>query len=242
MIVEADAFAGVCEVTGDGPPLVLLASPLARAKTYRAPAAALGRTFRAHTVEPPGCGLASHVREGWPVGRYADWMARFIAAVGLERPVVVGHSHGGAIAVALAARHPERVGRLVVADATGPGRVPFTGAFAGGVVDVMLDLPLVVRAWHHVAGNLVRHPRNFVRQTWDSLDPGVEADCTHVRVPTLVAWGRRTHAFPLRNGRGYARLIPGARLYVCPTGSHNWSIRRPDEFASAVTRFVREAP
>ena len=236
-----DGVKGACEVVGDGPPLVLLASPLARAKTYRPTAARLAETFRVHTVELPGCGRADRVAEGWSVGRYADWVAGFIAAAGLGRPVVIGHSHAGPIGVVLAARYPDRVGRLVVADATGPGPRPLVPVLVGGVIDLLLELPLVVRAWHHVAGNLVRHPRNFVRQARDSLTLDVTADAARVAVPTLVAWGRKSHAFPLRCGQEYERLIPGARMYVSPEGSHNWAISRADEFAAAVTEFVGEA-
>ena len=231
---------GVCEVAGDGPPLVLLASPLARAKTYRPTAARLAATFRVHTLEMPGSGQADRVTEGWSVGQYADWAAGFIAAAGLERPVVIGHSHGGSFGVVLTARYPDRVGALVVADATGPGPRPLAPVLVGGVIDLLLELPLVVRAWHHVAGNLIRHPRNFVRQAHDSLTLDVTADAVRVTVPTLVAWGRRTHTFPLGCGEEYARLIPGARMYVSPGGSHDWEISRADEFAAAVTAFVGE--
>ena len=43
-------------------------------------------------------------------------IARYIAAAGLSRPAIVGHSMGGTLAMMLAARHPGLVGRLMVVD------------------------------------------------------------------------------------------------------------------------------
>jgi hypothetical protein len=52
--VEVGGVRGVCEVSGDGPPLVLIATPLARAESYRTTAARLSRTFRVFAVGLPG--------------------------------------------------------------------------------------------------------------------------------------------------------------------------------------------
>lgn len=56
----------------------------------------------------------------------AEDLARYIAEQGLTRPAVIGHSMGGTIAMMLAARHPDSVGRLMVVD-----MVPFMGAMFG---------------------------------------------------------------------------------------------------------------
>lgn len=56
----------------------------------------------------------------------AEDLARYIAEQGLNRPAVIGHSMGGTIGMMLAARHPDRVGRLMVVD-----MVPFMGAMFG---------------------------------------------------------------------------------------------------------------
>lgn len=56
----------------------------------------------------------------------AEDLARYVAEQGLTRPAVIGHSMGGTIAMMLAARHPDSVGRLMVVD-----MVPFMGAMFG---------------------------------------------------------------------------------------------------------------
>ncbi|WLI90506.1 alpha/beta hydrolase [Massilia sp. R2A-15] len=56
----------------------------------------------------------------------AEEVARYIAASGLNKPAVIGHSMGGTIGMMLAARHPESLSKLMVVD-----MVPFLGALFG---------------------------------------------------------------------------------------------------------------
>lgn len=238
VVADSGGLRGVCEEVGSGPPLVILASPLARAKTYRPAAASLARSFRVLTLEMPGSGAADQLAGSWSIEQYADWAAHYIDSANLDRPVVVGHSNSGPIAVVLAARHPGLVGRLVVADATGTGPFSPFRMFVGGLCDIVLEIGLVLRAWHHVAGNLPRHPTNFVRQVTDSVTADVRADAARVHVPVLLAWGKRDHTLPPACADEYARHLPDARVHLSPRGSHNWMINRPDEFAAAVAAFA----
>jgi len=70
--------------------------------------------FRLIALDRPGSGYSTRPDDCATVTHQANVVARFIAAKGLERPVVVGHSLGGAIALALALNHPEQVGALAL--------------------------------------------------------------------------------------------------------------------------------
>lgn len=74
-----------------------------------------------------GRGLSDRPQSGFTLEDYAADAAGLIEGLGLERPVVLGHSMGGRIAAALGALHPELVGPLIVVDPplTGPGRPPY---------------------------------------------------------------------------------------------------------------------
>jgi pimeloyl-ACP methyl ester carboxylesterase len=87
----------------------------------------LSPNFRVVILDRPGSGYSTR-----PAGASAEIVAqarmisRFCEELGLDRPLVVGHSLGGAIALALAMNHPDHVGGLaLVAPATQrPERVP----------------------------------------------------------------------------------------------------------------------
>ena len=63
-----------------------------------------------------GCGRSDCPPDGYGVRDLADDVARFCAVVGIERPVVVGHSLGGMVAVELGARYPSLPRALVLVD------------------------------------------------------------------------------------------------------------------------------
>ena len=84
--------------------------------------------YRVHRVHVQGfAGAPAEDNATGPVSApVAEDLARYIAEQHLDKPVVIGHSMGGTIAMMLAARHPDSVGKLMVVD-----MVPFMGAMFG---------------------------------------------------------------------------------------------------------------
>ncbi|MBU1384913.1 MAG: alpha/beta hydrolase [Alphaproteobacteria bacterium] len=81
--------------------------------------------YRVHRLHVEGfAGAAPRDNAEGPVAApVAEDIARYIAGQGLEKPALIGHSMGGTIAMMVAARHPDSVGKLMVVD-----MVPFVGA------------------------------------------------------------------------------------------------------------------
>jgi pimeloyl-ACP methyl ester carboxylesterase len=77
---------------------------------------------RMHTVTAlalRGCGRSDSPPDGYDIPSLADDIAWFCADVGIDQPVVIGHSLGGMIAIEFGARHPS-LPRALVADDPGP--------------------------------------------------------------------------------------------------------------------------
>jgi pimeloyl-ACP methyl ester carboxylesterase len=71
--------------------------------------------YRVVILDRPGCGYSTRARRASAaISAQARTIAHFIEKLGLERPLVVGHSLGGAIALSLALDHPDRVGGLAL--------------------------------------------------------------------------------------------------------------------------------
>jgi len=110
---------------GAGPPIVLIHGLGGQMGNFtHSLVDRLSRDFRVVAFDNPGSGYTPR-RAGSPAGvrAQADALARAIRALNLGRPVVVGHSLGGAIALALALDHPDSVGALaLIAPLTHPLR------------------------------------------------------------------------------------------------------------------------
>jgi 3-oxoadipate enol-lactonase len=233
---------GRCRSLGAGPDVALLVSPLATAECYLPTAERLALRARAHLIEMPGSGRSEKLSSPWSLHDYADWAAAALAELGLERPAVFGHSYSGLVAVALAARYPERCGAIVVADTPAPGVPASLGqGLRGAVVDIVLDLPVVLAKWHHVAGNALTHTRNFFRLLRECLHADGTDLARQVEAPALVAWGARDHTLPPRGAELYAACLPGARTYLSRRGAHTWVVSQAEELARAVEGFLTAA-
>jgi pimeloyl-ACP methyl ester carboxylesterase len=100
---------------GAGPPLVLIHGALATADDMAlGPMPALARSHRVLAVDRPGHGLSGRARFEAAPQRQAELIRDGLAELGVERPLVFGHSAGGWVALAWAAAWPDSVAGLIL--------------------------------------------------------------------------------------------------------------------------------
>ena len=241
--VEVDGYRGSLIEAGDGPPLVLLATTLVRSRPYAPVIRRLAQHFRVYAVDMPGCGRATRLREPWDFQRYAGWADRLLDELGLERVTLVGHSNSAGTCLVMGALYPTRLARIILADTVGADAAPsYFRVLLGRALDAFLEPWLSITGGHHLLYNVLFHPRNFFAQVKRSIQTDLRPYAPRVRLPVLLAWGRRDHTMPLRCAHALQGLLPRASLYVSPTGSHDWIITHAHEFASAVSAFAGDGP
>ncbi|MEM7732521.1 MAG: alpha/beta hydrolase [Pseudomonadota bacterium] len=106
-------------VMGEGPDLVLIhgSSGMTRDMTYRL-APALADRFRVIVFDRPGLGYSDPVSpDGTSLADQAAVLSAAARQLGAEKPLIAGHSYGGAVALAWAVNHPDQVSGLVTLSA-----------------------------------------------------------------------------------------------------------------------------
>jgi pimeloyl-ACP methyl ester carboxylesterase len=138
--------------TGSGPDVVLLHGGMGSAEDWEPVLASLAGSFRVTAVDRPGFGLSHGGSNDVDYPGNARLVAGLVRTLGLERPVIVGHSHGGGVALAIAETDPELPRALVLlAPAAFPGEPP-------GVLDRLTALPLIGEGLTTWLGPLVGPP------------------------------------------------------------------------------------
>ena len=254
---------------GSGAPLILLHDALATHETFLATAERLSSSFRVVAPDLPGFGKSEkpdpqRYAYGWD--GFADSVADLIAALGLGRVHVCGHAMGGGVALALAARHPALVHKLVLTDALvypidehvldRAGRVPVVGALLwrqlrghalfrtyveGSVYAGCTNVPAgrvdaFFTAFNAPAARQAAHATVVAKSDTRSL----VARLPRVTAESLVVWGRDDRMAPVEHGRRLARALK-ARFEVlecgrCPPDEE------PAAFAAIVASFLQSSP
>ncbi len=107
------------EVRGKGPDVILIPGLASSRAVWEPTAKALEGRYRLHIVQVNGFAgsPAGANAEGPIIDGMVEELAAYVADNKLDRPAVIGHSMGGFTGLALARRHPESLGRLMVVDA-----------------------------------------------------------------------------------------------------------------------------
>ena len=114
------------EVVGQGRPVVMIPGLNSAASTWTETCAALQPAVQCHIVQLPGFAGAPAVKTDAFLDGMRDRLLAYLDERQLERPVVMGHSLGGALALKMAAEKPGRIERLVIVDS-----LPFFAGLRG---------------------------------------------------------------------------------------------------------------
>ena len=258
--VEVDGLRIAFERAGDGPPLVLLHGYVGDSRaTWQHQLDALSDEFTVVAWDAPGAGQSSDPPESFSLGDFADRLAGFVAALGLERPHVAGLSLGGGLALELYRRHPAVPRTLVLASAYAGWAGSLPPRRPSGACARCWTSPTGRRrsSWPRCARRCSRP--GCRRRTADAFAASVgefhpvgiralarafaAADLRDVlpriEVPTLLLYGDQDVRAPVAVGEALHAAIPASRLVVLPGIGHLISLEAPGRFNAELRAFLR---
>ncbi len=257
---------------GSGPPLVRAPTWLTHLEfdwespVWRHWLVGLGERNRLLRYDERGCGLSDrNVTDLSLEARVADLEA-VIDDAGLEQVALLGISHGGPVAIAYAARHPERVTHLVLYGTSARGRLlrdpsPSAREQAQLMISLIrmgwgqnepmfrrlfttLFIPDATREqmeWFDELQRVTTDAETAVRIREARNYDDATGEAAQVGAPTIVLHARHDALVPFSEGRLLATLVPGARFVPLEGRNH---ILLADEaawsqFCSEVHAFLR---
>lgn len=255
------------EQRGDGPPVVLVHGAVLDHAQWDEQVAALSEAYTTVAYDVRGHGrTGGSARRSYWFDLFAEDLRALIAGLDLERPVVVGHSMGGCIAQTYAARWPDELAGLVLADTFTPelltrGEWLQRSVLLRAVVPPvrLLGYRRVEKAlvWLHerihgedVSGDYDRVERLHEESPSMSTDEFVKViralarfhetdlDFAAIDVPTLVLYGEHEAGFLVRQAVKLAGELPDARVRVVPDAGHASNLDNPEAYTRALLAFL----
>ncbi len=261
-IQEAFVLVGEAKVhyqkAGAGRPLLLLHGLVGSAKNWRRNISFLSRNSSVYAIDLFNMGESDRV-PGLDAGleATADRLAAFMDALDLDEVDIAGHSHGGAVAMMFAARHPGRVRRLILFAPANPfcdlgnqlirfyqtrygtwfaRKVPFlprmlkATALSRMYGDPRRVAPDALDGYTqglHIPGT-VDHVLQIVQRWFVDMGLLRSALTGLAGKPTLLIWGDRDRAVGLNSARELQRTLPQSQLLVLPGVGHIAFEETPD--------------
>jgi pimeloyl-ACP methyl ester carboxylesterase len=185
-------------------------------------------------------GLTDGTNPIWTLEEYVEWLKRETA--GNEKVILIGHSNGGRISLAFAAKYPERVERLILEDSAG---IPPRGLrrlkrdifkVISNIGKAMARAEWMRNALYELARESdYRRATPEMRKTMANL---LSIDLTPVlsgiKLPTLIVWGARDRTTPPIDGDLMHKKIPNSKLIVLPDAAHSPHRSHPHEMADII--------
>jgi pimeloyl-ACP methyl ester carboxylesterase len=205
------------ESNGTGRPLILLHGGLGSGEMFGPILPALTERHQVIMVDLQGHGRTADIDRPIDIRLMADDIAALIDHLGLEKPDVVGYSLGGGVAFFTASKHPERVGRLVMASAhIDSGAMPAEmraqqAQVNSGAVEFMKDTPM-----YELYQRVAPRPEDFGRLL-DKIGESMSKDFDFseemrgLQVPTMLVCADADMAPPSHYVEAFKLLDGGLR-------------------------------
>ena len=245
------------QVSGNGPPLLLLHGYVGDRRMWRPQLEQLPETFTVVAWDNPGTGASGDAPESWLFPDYADCLDAFLAATGIDDAHVCGLSWGGVLALELYRRHPSRVRSLILAGTYvgWRGSLGLEAArerlqsnlkqsemqpseFLPGMISGLVSSAASDDLRSELLGFLSEfHPTGFRGMAQAVFDADQRDLLPTIRVPTLLVWGEVDQRSPLSVAQQFHEAVPDSRLVVIPGAGHLCNLENPGQFNTAVREF-----
>jgi pimeloyl-ACP methyl ester carboxylesterase len=260
--VDVDGLTINYDVQGEGEPLLLIPYTSADHACYAFQLPAYTEHFSCIAIDLPGSGESDKPPGPYSTEGYADQVAAFLAAIGVEQAHVAGMSLGAAVAIQLAARHPGRVRSLslhsgwhatddylktvleqwrtlasalpTVADVVIQGIFPWCFT-----PEMYVERPeLVTALMDFVRGRPAQPVDAFLAQTDAVIAHDASAALGDVDAPTLITVGARDLVCSTRFAHALRSGIAGSELVVFDHLSHAGLHEDAETFNRATLEFL----
>ena len=251
--IEANGLRVYYEVYGEGEPLLLIHGGTVTSQSWASHLPAFTEHFRVFTPDSRGHGRTDNLTGELDYRVMADDVAALVSVLGLQRPLVLGYSDGGQIALELGMRYPGLARALVL----GGAQFGFSEAYLEalrallGITDgeevepekLEREQPEWVAFLREAHGHVYgpEYWKTYIKQIaslWLTPLHYTSEDFAAVTDPVLILIGDRDEGASPEEAIELLRLLPNAELAVAPASDHSFIEAKAGLFDALVLDFL----
>lgn len=205
--------------------------------------------FKVFIPDLPGFGAEPLRSQTMILDDYVSFVDEFLNANKIVKPIIIGHSFGGRVALKYAFKYPQKVTKLVLTGAPVirssvfkrkiSRMVSITGGQLFGFLPkttkdfLRKSLYFLVGEWdYYKAGPLKEVFKNIINED-------LVFYAKNVKPPVLLVWGENDRVVPVSDMKKIAKIIPHATFSVAKNAGHKLPYEKPVEFFKAIRPFFQ---
>ena len=207
--------------------------------------------YRVIALDLPGCGKSDILKEVWCLNDYTNFILKFIKALNIDNPILVGHSHGGRISIKLVADGNLCPDKLILFGSAGiPSKKTFKKRFKIRLFKTIkwaLTLPVI----KNYTQNLLESARGYfgsadyksapevMRKTMvNVINTDLRDIMPQIKSSTLLIWGENDTETPLSDAKYMESHIKDSGLCVIKNAGHFAFCEKPWEVVAILKSFL----
>ncbi|GAB1421835.1 alpha/beta hydrolase [Anaerolineales bacterium] len=188
---------------------------------------------RVYALDLPGFGLSDTPQKVWTIFDYADFIVQFMDYHQLEKVNLFGHSFGGRLSLILAAKHADRINKLVLCDSAGIKpqtpkwkQLRLTSykrirTFLTQIGQEKLAEKLRQTYNKRYGSSDFQQVSGIMRETFVNVINQDLLDCAReIKAPTLIFWGANDQDTPVWMAKKLESSIPDAGHIIYENVGH----------------------
>ena len=209
--------------------------------------------YRVYNIELPGFG-ESLIPAGkvMTLDDYVSSLNTFLESSKINKPVLVGHSFGGKIALAYAIKYGHKVQNLILVNSSGlkpkNSLKKYVLILPTKAFGLLFSLPLLnvfkspIRSIYY---KFIVRERDYLRakELQDTLKNvlkiNLDDQIDKIKNDTLLIWGEKDSYTPVWMGEKFSKLLVNARLEVIQGAKHNLPIVNPQIVSSMIRLHIK---
>ena len=194
--------------------------------------------YRVTIIDLPGFGLSSEPDYAYTIFDYTDLVYELLDILKIKKPILMGHSFGGRIAIVYASKYP--VNKLVLfgSPCVRHEYKSFKQSFYKKIKKVKLLKPLINVMKNHVGSPDYRNASPIMREILvKAVNQDLSEYAKKITCSTLLIWGENDEAVPVSEARELDELLNDSALIVLP-GTHYCYLENLNQVVNILYNFI----